>query len=252
MPEIHKPSPAVEELGREVKKDDSRQWEEGVTAMFQAIAAEYESVNQFISLGMCERWRRRLLKTLADFLPAGCPVLDVGCGPGSLSLLARREMPGVRFISGDITPGFLDIAANSGNAAEVLRLSATNLPFRDACCGGVTSSFVLRNLPDLDAFYRECHRVLVPGGVAVMLDLTRPKCPPVAWGHSLFMKIALPFGAWIYGSKIEAYRYLDRSIRNCLPPEEMLARMAAAGLQPVGFQSLCLGTVTIYTARKAL
>ncbi len=252
MPESPKSIPAAEKLGRDVNKNDSRQWEEGVTAMFQTIAAEYEAVNRFISLGMCERWRRILLATLKDHLPASTPVLDVGCGPGSLALTARQELPGVRFISGDITPGFLDIAANSGNATEVLRLSATNLPLRDACCGGVTSSFVLRNLPDLDAFYRECHRVLVPGGVAVMLDLTRPKCPPVAWGHSLFMKIALPFGAWIYGSKIEAYRYLDRSIRNCLPPEEMLKRMEAAGLQPVGFHSLCLGTVTIYTARKAL
>jgi demethylmenaquinone methyltransferase/2-methoxy-6-polyprenyl-1,4-benzoquinol methylase len=235
---------------KQIDKSDAIEWRKNVEYMFQEIADTYEKINTFISLGMDKGWRLKLLRRLKFYFDASHPVLDIGCGPGSLSALSKKHLPEARFLSSDICPRFLELAANSGNADEVLRLSASDLPFKDECLSAVTSAFVLRNLPDLERFYRECYRILRPGGVIAMLDLTQPKFKPISFFHSLYMALALPLGAKIYGSKIEAYEYLDRSIKNCLPPKEMKLLLEKCGFTVKHVDGLCLGTVTIYTAIK--
>jgi len=234
----------------QIKKSDADEWRKNVEDMFQEIADTYEKINTFISMGMDKGWRLKLLKRLKQYYDPSHPVLDIGCGPGSLSALSKKHLPEARFLSSDICPRFLEIAANSGNAQEVLRLSASDLPFKNECTSAVTSAFVLRNLPDLERFYKECHRILRPGGVISMLDLTQPKFKPISFFHSLYMALALPLGAKIYGSRLEAYEYLDRSIKNCLAPEDMNALLTKCGFTVKHTDSLCMGTVTIYTAVK--
>lgn len=229
-------------------KDSKEEWEEGISSMFTEISETYEKINTFISMGMDKGWRKKLMRRLESYL-VNPNVLDIGCGPGSLSALAKTELPKAKFISSDISIGMLKIAANSGNCEHTIQLSASDLPFKDEKFGAVTSAFVLRNLPDLDRFYEECYRVLDKDGVVVMLDLTKPTFPGVALGHSLYMKAALPLGATIYGSRVDAYKYLDRSIHNCVDPDEMNAKLTKAGFTPLHTDRLCMGTVTIYTAK---
>ncbi len=235
---------------KQIDKADNAEWQKNVEQMFQEIADTYEKINTFISMGMDEGWRKKLLKRLNQYFDSSAPVLDIGCGPGSLSKLAKKQLPQARFISSDICPRFLEIAVNSGNAPEVLRLSANDLPFKNETLSAVTSAFVLRNLPDLERFYKDCYRSLKPGGVIAMLDLTQPKFKPISFFHSLYMKLALPLGAKIYGSRLEAYEYLDRSIKNCIAPKEMEKLLTKCGFTVKHTDSLCLGTVTIYTAVK--
>ena len=192
-----------------ITKESRQEWEKGISSMFQEIAESYEKINTFISMGMDQAWRRAQLKRLEQYMQ-DAPVLDIGCGPGSLSALASKELPKTKFLSTDITWGFLEIAANSGNADTLAQVSASDLPFKANSFSAVVSAFVLRNLPDLKRFYRECHRTLKKDGIICMLDLTTPPFKPISFFHSLYMKMALPLGAKIYGSKTEAYEYLDR------------------------------------------
>ena len=171
-----------------VTKDSRQEWEQGISSMFQEIAESYEKINTFISMGMDQGWRRSQLKRLGQYMQ-DAPVLDIGCGPGSLSALAAKELPQANFLSTDITWGFLEIAANSGNADALAQVSASDLPFKNDCFSAVVSAFVLRNLPDLKRFYKECHRTLKKDGIVCMLDLTTPPFKPISFFHSLYMKI---------------------------------------------------------------
>ena len=231
-----------------LEKSQKREWEQGISHMFCEIAETYEKINTFISMGMDEGWRRKLLNRVKDNWQ-DAPILDIGCGPGSLSKLSKKEFKDFEFISTDISLGMLEIAGSSGNADRVACVSGSALPFADNTFAAVTSSFVLRNLPDLDLFYSECQRVLKKDGVVSMLDLTQPKFRPITFFHGLYMKAALPLGAKIYGSRLEAYEYLDRSIHNCVDPDEMNKKLEKAGFEVLHTDRLCMGTVTIYTAK---
>ena len=231
-----------------LNKETRQEWESGISLMFQEIADSYEKINTFISMGMDQGWRKAQLKRLDQYL-IDAPVLDIGCGPGSLSALSRKVLPRAQFLSTDISPRFLEIAANSGNADCLAQVSGSDLPFKDDSFGAVVSSFVLRNLPDLERFYKECYRTLKKDGVICMLDLTQPAFKPIGFFHSLYMQVALPLGAKIYGSRVEAYKYLDRSIKNCVSPQKMKEILEKTGFDVLHIDSKCLGTVTIYTAK---
>lgn len=231
-----------------VTKSSRLEWEKNIADMFQDIAGTYEKINTLTSLGMDKGWRTFQLKRLGQCLEDSL-VLDVGCGPGSLAVLAKKILPQAQFISIDVSENFLEIAANSGNADKLVLASASDLPFKDNSFGAIVSAFVLRNLPDLERFYKECHRTLKKKGIVCMLDLTQPTFRPIGFCHSVYMKMALPLAAKMYGSKASAYKYLDRSIKNCYSQKAMNGMLEKCGFEVLHTDRKCMGTVTVYTAR---
>ena len=80
-----------------LNKETRQEWEKGISGMFQEIADSYEKINTFISMGMDKGWRQAQLKRLEQYL-IEAPVLDIGCGPGSLSALAKKVLPQAQFL----------------------------------------------------------------------------------------------------------------------------------------------------------
>lgn len=99
---------------------------------------------------------------------AGLRVLDAGCGPGLYAeeLLAR----GAVVTAVDASEPMLELArARLGERATVLRADLDDpLPFADASFDLVVSALVVHHVADRAAAFRELHRVLVPGGAAVV------------------------------------------------------------------------------------
>ena len=92
--------------------------------------------------------------------PAGCRVLDVGCGPGMyLGLLS-----GVRSVGVDLSAG---MAREASAHAPALAGDAAVLPFASATFDRVLATHMLYHCPDIPATVRELRRVLRPGGVLV-------------------------------------------------------------------------------------
>ncbi len=97
--------------------------------------------------------------------------LDLGCGAGfpMLELAERLGRPG--FVVGlDPWATALSRAREKARAWGVsnawpVRGDGVGLPFRDGAFELITSNLGINNFADPDATLRECHRVLVPGGV---------------------------------------------------------------------------------------
>ncbi len=126
------------------------------------------------------RWRtvENSAAYLAPHLRAGASVLDVGCGPGTITLdLARRVAPG-RVVGIDASAEVVALAAAAIEAAPPadrpeVRFQVADvydLPFADGEFDVVHAHQVLQHLHDPVAALRELRRVCAVGGVVAARD----------------------------------------------------------------------------------
>jgi ubiquinone/menaquinone biosynthesis C-methylase UbiE len=136
----------------------------------------YDFVANVMTLGRLPRMREEIL-SLAG-IRSGDQMLDVGCGTGSLAILAAKRVDGGGRVCG-IDPAPRMIAAAMGKAARQnvmvdFRPGAIEaLPFPDQSFDLVVSSFMLHHLPDdvKRKGFTEVRRVLRPGGRFLAVDL---------------------------------------------------------------------------------
>jgi demethylmenaquinone methyltransferase/2-methoxy-6-polyprenyl-1,4-benzoquinol methylase len=211
--------------------------------MFDAIAPRYDLVNRLMTFGLDQSWRRDTVTALA--LPPDSLVLDLACGTGDLSRLARKA--GYRVIGADLSAGML--AANHSGHPLVEADSAT-LPFPDGAFDGLVCGYALRNFTDLAGAFAETARVLRPGGRLAVLEVDAPTSGALRTGYDLwFTKVVPAIGGLL--SDPDAYRYLPRSVAY-LPAAPVLRRMlGAAGFSTVGVRPLAGGLSQLLMATRA-
>ena len=117
---------------------------------------------------------RRLVQAVASALPPGGVVLDVGNGLGTQDpVIAELLRPG-RLIAVNITEW--QLSAGRGRLREAAALpvagDATRLPVASGSVDGVISVEAAFHFRSRRAFFDECFRVLRPGGVLSMSDIS--------------------------------------------------------------------------------
>ncbi len=123
------------------------------------------------------RWRtaENSAGYLLPHLRPGLDLLDVGCGPGTITVdLARRVAPG-RVVGLDVSPDPLDearaAADRAGVAVEFAVGDTYALEAADDSFDVVHAHQVLQHLTDPVAALREMARVCRPGGVIAVRDV---------------------------------------------------------------------------------
>jgi len=111
--------------------------------------------------------RARVIELLAP--QPGERVLDIGCGPGHLVReIADLVEPGGSAVGVDISQDMLRLAAEQG--AQVMHTPDIALPLDSRSIDAAVATQVYEFVADLPAALAELHRVLRPGGRAVILD----------------------------------------------------------------------------------
>jgi demethylmenaquinone methyltransferase / 2-methoxy-6-polyprenyl-1,4-benzoquinol methylase len=228
-------------------------FERDVRKMFAHIAARYEWFDHVASLGNDLLWRPRALWDLDRFRSAA-PVrriLDLGCGTGELTRLAARHFPGARVLGVDFTGAMLTVARRRTpeSAGEISygRATALRLPFPDGTFDLATNAFLVRNLVDLDAALGEMRRVLRPGGVLMILEITEPVSPAVASLFHAYFDHVVP---WL-GAAVDSagpYRYLPESLRRLPPRPAFREALHRAGFARTELVPQSMGIVTAFLA----
>jgi SAM-dependent methyltransferase len=142
--------------------------------------AVYDAVAHRLLLGP---FLRRIAADVAAGAPDGARVLEVGCGPGRLSvLLARRH--GLEVTGIDLDPAMIERArANAARPGggdrrpSFLVGDVASLAFPEGCFDLVVSTLSMHHWADPRVGLAEIGRVLRPGARALVWDL-RPGAVP--------------------------------------------------------------------------
>ncbi len=225
---------------------------EDIRGIFDSISERYDLLNQILSFGASESWRKRSAKILlsdADFSPK--TILDLGCGTGKFLECFLKARSWDRAVGVDFSSAMLENARRTvlGNVIW-LQEDFEALPFLESSFDLVISGFTLRSVQKAPEFLSRVHRILNPEGKAAFLDLTRPRD---LWARLLFfpyLKLLLPFLGWIISGNRKAYDFLSTSVRSFREPEETIRLMRSAGFRDCVSKSFAFGAATLIIGRK--
>lgn len=232
--------------------DNSRGKTEQVREMFDNIAPAYDRLNRAMSFGLDRSWRRKAVAMVAATAPGS--IVDIATGTGDFAISLARAIPRASVTGLDLSEGMVAIGlrkvADAGLDSRVTLVTGDCLasPLPEGCADAVTVAFGVRNFADLAAGYRAMYRMLRPGGMLCVIELSTPVSPLVKPFYDIYARGIIPLMGRVVSSDRRAYSYLPESIAAVPQGDDMLALMRGAGFTDASFLRLTLGVCTIYTA----
>lgn len=184
---------------------------EGWSSELEAMHAD-ATTDHFIDV-----WTREavLAALRAGSLPSRPAFLDLGCSSGLMTADIAHMWPEADILGLDAEAEGLGIAHAALPEVPFIHASGTDIPLADATVDAVVAINVLEHIPDDVAALREVHRVLRPGGRAVMV---------------------IPYNPALY-DYFDAHLHHERRYER----GEMAAKGRQVGLVPATYA--CLGSV---------
>ena len=122
---------------------------------------------------------RRLVATLASALPTGGVILDVGNGLGTQDRLIAETSRPRRVVAVNITEWQLTAGRDRLREAAAAPVAGDDawLPIAGQTMDGIISVEAAFHFRSRKAFFAECYRVLRPGGVLSISDISAQRWP---------------------------------------------------------------------------
>lgn len=221
-----------------------------VNRMFARIAPTYDLMNRLMTFGQDQTWRREML-AYANVPPRGS-LLDVGTGTGDIAYMAMQQNPTIQAVGSDFTYEMMEAGVGKvpGVPLPFAQADTYTLPFPDNTFDAVVSGFLVRNVVDRVAAFREMARVTKRGGRVVCLETTPPSNSVLGPLFRLYFFQIVPFVGSIVARDRQAYAYLPHSTVAFPPPGELAHLMERAGLQNVFYVERMLNSVAIHVGTK--
>ena len=222
-----------------------------VRRLFATIADRYDLITRVLSYGMDGRWKARLVAR-AGVAP-GERALDLATGTGDLAFaLAAR---GATVVGLDVTHRMLVLARVKAQRSPATGVTWTVGDMAALPCGArsftlVTTSYGLRNVPDLETAIDEIVRVLAPGGRLLSLDFNRPSHPLVRGAYLAYLTAVGAILGWLLHGDPDTYRYIPASIRRYPGAAGVAERLRARGLVDVQIVPVLWGLMTMHVAHR--
>ena len=222
-----------------------------VRGVFDSVATRYDLMNDLMSAGLHRAWKRFAVEVSG--VRRGQRVLDLAGGTGDLARrFAQRVGPSGMVVHTDVNNEMLRIGRDrlidTGLFLPTVQCNAEALPFRDRSFDCVAIGFGLRNVTRKETALAEMRRVLVPGGVALVLEFSRV-APPLTRAYDWYSFNVLPRLGRLVSHDEASYRYLAESIRMHPDQEALKAMMEQCGFDRVDYHNLAAGVVALHVGR---
>ena len=227
---------------------DAAQKQEFLRKSFDETAPWYDWTDRLLSFGSGDRYRREAVRRLG--LMPGMRLLDLATGTGVVARAAAQVTGEPRSIVG-MDPSIGMLRSGQTESAKV-QSPAETLPFASQSFDRITIGFAMRHFSDLSVVFRECHRVLRPGGKLLILEITAPESRIGRGILGAYMGVITPALVRMRTRNARAtklFRYYWETTRDCVRPQVILD-----GLRDAGFvdtkRTVSLGIFSEYVAVK--
>jgi demethylmenaquinone methyltransferase/2-methoxy-6-polyprenyl-1,4-benzoquinol methylase len=222
-----------------------------VTTLFDGAAGHYDRICGLMSFGSGQWYRRRALQRAG--LRPGMRLLDLATGTGLVARAAASILSDPGAVTGlDPSAGMLR-QARGAHAGPLVQGRMEDLPFRAERFDFLTIGFALRHAADLDVTFRECRRVLKPGGRLLVLEISRAPSSPARGVLRFYFTSVLPLIVKLSTRNRHTHlllRYYWATIATCVPPDVILDTLRSTGFVDVQRHVLA-GFFSEYLATKA-
>lgn len=222
-----------------------------VGEVFDSVSSNYDLMNNLMSLGLHNVWKKTLIDTSS--LKAKAKILDIAAGTADLTLAFAKANKDYEILQTDINHSMLmegqKKLINSGVIIPAITCDAEALPFADNYFDCVTIAFGLRNMTKKENALREVYRVLSPGGKVLILEFSHIYQPFQKLYDAFSFKF-IPILGKLFAKDELSYRYLVESIRVHPSQEELKEMMEAEAFEKVSYTNMSAGIVAIHKGYK--
>lgn len=234
-------------------KDSDLGKKEQVAQMFNNISDNYDGLNRMISFGIDVKWRKKVVKLVADCKPK--LVLDIATGTGDLAINISKNTSAEKIIGLDISEGMLSVgkqkvAKENLDNVELVLGDSEKIPFEENTFDAITVAFGIRNFETLEKGLAEILRVLKPKGTFVILETSVPAKSPYKQFYNFHCTNILPLMGKLFSKEESAYSYLSESAAKFPHGETLNNILRKVGFIEVANKPQTFGVATIYTATK--
>ncbi|KAK5694387.1 2-hexaprenyl-6-methoxy-1,4-benzoquinone methyltransferase [Elasticomyces elasticus] len=269
------------------RKDRKNRWNQTneatgtVGAVFSSVASSYDTMNDFMSLGIHRLWKDHFIRSLnpGSHLPArdndtsatgkGWNILDVAGGTGDIAFgmldhaTQINQDHDTRVTITDINPDMLaegrkrsiDTPYYNTNRLSFLEANAQTIPsIPDNSIDLYTVVFGIRNFTDKQAALNEAFRMLKPGGVFACMEFSKVNSELLNAIYKRWSFSAIPLIGHLVAGDRDSYQYLVESIEQFPSQEEFRGMIQQAGfmIPGRGFENLTGGIAAIHKGIKPL
>jgi demethylmenaquinone methyltransferase/2-methoxy-6-polyprenyl-1,4-benzoquinol methylase len=222
-----------------------------INHLFNRTAYQYRNIDRATAFGS-GLWYRRKALVRAGLKP-GMQVLDVACGSGLVTECAHDLVgPSGSVIGLDPSIGMLR-EARKRTPMNFVRGLAERLPFGDDSFDFLCMGYALRHVPDLCATFTEYGRVMRPGGILFLLEISLPRSKVLlAFGRFFIMTVFGRLFASATGNR-EMQTLMDYwwdTTQTCVSPETIMGTLQDAGFVNCTLKELGHGLLRDYRATK--
>lgn len=219
--------------------------------IFDQAAPHYEAIARLGFFGSGQWYRRDALRRAG--LAPGMRVLDVASGTGPTARAIRDIVGDERLIT-CLEPSAGMLAESKKTlGCEHIQATAEAIPVAEGTYDFLTMGFALRHVDDLERAFKEYHRVLKPGGKALLLELTLPESRVAHFFLKLYFKHTLPLVIRaLTRSKQAAHMmwYYWDTMETVVPPDTVVLALERAGFVKVR-RRVAIGLFSEYEATRA-
>lgn len=222
--------------------------------IFDDIAGTYDGLNRFLSLGIDVYWRHRMKAMLPK--KENLEILDLATGTADVPLILIKNKNVSKIRGLDMSKNMIAIGkvkVSDRQLSEKITLDigdGCNLPEQDNSWDVSTVSFGIRNFPDFFKGLKEMHRILKPGGQAMIMEFSLPSNFIIRAFYLFYFRKVLPLIGNIFSGHGDAYSYLNKTVEEFPYGKEFENKMVEAGFKDVRSIPLTFGIATLYIGIK--